>query len=381
MPPAPLRVACVGHALKESLTPKQCLEALTQGVRRAGHEVCASLCMSDGGDGFLEAMEACVGRGEFKEVRVRSPHGKRISSRYLLVRERSMAVIESAEAVGLRLVPPGERQILRLGTGGLAELLLDALGEGMRQIVVGLGGSATCDGGVGMLALLNDVLLEALAPHEARWLTATALAQQPQVAVAALREVLRRRGVTIRAAADVESPLLGPTGAAYRFAPQKGASPDEVAWLEQQLAAFAESVECALGESYRYRAGAGAAGGLGFAFLALGATVEKGADVFLRLPEFERAFRAADVIVTAEGRFDETSFGGKAPWRVAQEGRGLGKGVAIFCAHADSRAAERAKLAGVTVIPFAVDVPQQEARRHAHELLSHAVASYFSSKH
>ncbi|MCX7624765.1 MAG: glycerate kinase [Candidatus Sumerlaeaceae bacterium] len=375
-----LRVACIGHALKESLTPPQCLAALTQGVQNAGAKVCASLCISDGGDGFLEAQQACFPYALTKDIVVRAPHHQKIRARYLLIPQKSIAIIESAEAVGLRRVPPEERRILALGTGGLAELLLDAISEGMHEILVGLGGSATCDGGIGMLGLLNDVLVRGYSPEQARWLTAYTLAAHHEISVTRIREELSRRQVTVRAAVDVDSPLLGPRGAAQQFAPQKGASPNEVVRLERLLSRFADDLECALGEDLRHQEGVGAAGGLGFAFRALGASIEKGADVFLNLPEFLEAFAESDIIITAEGRFDETSFSGKAPWRVAQAGRRRGKEVAIFCATADSRAVEKAELAGVSVVPFALAQEQRDAHLRAHELLLRTVACYFSTK-
>ncbi len=379
MPRSP-RVACVGHALKESLTAQACLQALVAGVREAGCAPVAQLCVSDGGDGFLEAALATFSSAEVLTANVHAPHRELITAKFALVQPERQALIESAEAVGMRRVPPPARRILDLGTGGLGELIVHAWNAGAKDFLVGLGGSATCDGGLGMLGVLNDIFVGGKSLEEVGWLVARDLASPPSIKFDTLREALRDAGMRISVAVDVDSPLLGPRGAARRFAPQKGASPSEVEWLEHHMGLWAEHVASALGVDVHNRPGAGAAGGLGFAFLAVGARLGSGATLFLDLPAYLNAIEEADVILTAEGRFDVTSFGGKAPWQVAQAARRRGKQVAIFCALADDEAVKKAHQKGVAIVQFGAGFSFEESRAQAFELLSRAVEK-FLAKH
>lgn len=338
----------------------------------------ARLCVSDGGDGFLEAVEVTFAAAQRQHVVVTAPHGDNVVAHYLLLPHEHAAVVESAEAIGLRLVPPEARHPIKLGTAALGEVLVDAIHHRCLEITVGLGGSATCDGGLGMLALLEDVLLHGRSVSEARRLTAAELAAECPIDLVALRNCLSERGIKLRAAVDVSSPLLGPQGAAQSFAPQKGATPDEVVWLEEHLRHYAEAVERAVGIGLANQAGAGAAGGLGFAFLALGAQIIAGADYFLARDEFARAIREADIVLTAEGRFDATSFAGKAPWRIAQAARHEGKKVAIFCAMADAQAISQAQEQGIAIRVFGAKVDLSTRKVRAQELLAEAVADFLA---
>jgi glycerate kinase len=373
-----LNVACVAQALKESLTARQCLDALREGVRQAGARLAAAHCISDGGDGFLEAAAMLYPCAETRSARVRAPHGRLVEAHYLWVPDEALAIVESADAVGMRHVPPEARSILGLGSGGLGELLMAAWGQGARRFLVGLGGSATCDGGLGMIGVLYDALVLGIAPGSSRWLTARSLAERFAVNFAELRAVFAREGVSVDVATDVESPLIGPTGAARRFAPQKGATPAEVEWLEEHLAQWAHAAEAALGCECAAVRGAGAAGGLGFAFMLLGARVRMGAEIFLETESLRQAIACADVVLTAEGRFDATSLGGKAPWRVAQAARQAGKRVAIVCARAEATARESAARGGVDIVEFAPTLSFEEARPRSPELIARAVADYLA---
>lgn len=339
----------------------------------------ARLCVSDGGDGFLEAVEVTLAAAQRQHVAVTAPHGEKVVAHYLLIPHERAAVVESAEAIGLRLVPPEARHPIKLGTAALGEVLVDAIHHGCLEITVGLGGSATCDGGLGMLALLEDVLLHGRSVSEARRLTAAELAaEECPIDLVALRNCLSERGINLRAAVDVSSPLLGPQGAPQSFAPQKGATPDEVVWLEEHLRHYAEAVERAVGIALANQAGAGAAGGLSFAFLALGAQIIAGADYFLARDEFARAFREADIVLTAEGRFDATSFAGKAPWRIAQAAHHEGKKVAIFCAMADAQAISQAQEQSIEIQVFGANVDLAARKVRAQELLAEAVADFLA---
>lgn len=334
--------------------------------------------LSDGGDGFLEAVEAIVPHVRPNSVRVRAPHGRLIDARWLWEPASRTAYIESAEVLGLRLVPPSERRPLQFGSGALGVLIAHVLAHGARQLIVGLGGTATCDAGLGMLGVLAAYRLarQTLGPCP-QW-SALDLAQRPSLDLPALRRALE--DIRITALTDVDSPLLGPNGAARRFAPQKGASASEIDQLEQLIASWAQQVEQDLGAVLASRPGAGAAGGLGFAFLALGARLAPGAEFFLDHPEFRQALLGADLVLCAEGRFDATSLAGKAPWKLALAARNLNKQVAIFCATADVTARAAASGHGIDVVAFAEGLPMEQACRCAYELLRQATFDYLTTR-
>jgi len=366
---------CVGHALKESLTATQALDALCSGVKAAGETVIGRLCVSDGGDGFLEAVRLLFPHAQYRSALVHAPHGELIRAAFLYDPISSTAVIESAAAIGLRLVPPELRSILRLGSFGLGELILAALEAGAERIVVGLGGSATCDGGLGMLAVLSDSLSSRRNQEQTpRLLCARDLANPPALDIVQIREFFS--GKTLTVCTDVESPLCGPHGAAHRFAPQKGATPAEVVWLDEHLALWARKSEEQLGATCAQVPGAGAAGGLGFAFCLIGANLTMGSDFFLGLSAFGEAIQKAEIVLTSEGRFDATSLVGKAPWRVAQAARQVGAHAAIFCGTAEQTARQEATAQGIDVVEFAAGLTKESAYKEAASLLAEAVATY-----
>ncbi len=371
-----LQVGCIGHALKESLSPSECAVLLREAVRAAHVECVAALCISDGGDGFLEAAQSLYPAAVAAEASVRPPHGARVRAAYLFDASQGMVIIESAQAVGLRLVPPAARSILALGTGGLGELIVAAWQRGGRRFFIGLGGSATCDAGIGMLALLHDVFVRKLPLSRARWLTAADLPSFFPQEIVDLRLALQDEKTEIIAAADVDSPLIGPQGAAHRFAPQKGATSEETEWLEHQLTIFSEKLAPLLGDDLSRHAGAGAAGGLGMAFLALGACLQPGAQLFLQSEDFNKLCASSDLVITAEGRFDRTSLGGKAPWQVATEVRRRDRRAAIICAQADDVARDEASRRGIDIIEFAPGLPFSEAAPRTRQLMTESLTRY-----
>ena len=265
--------------------------ALAAGMRSAGVDA-EELPVADGGEGTAEVFAAALG-GEWRTAAISDPLGRTVSGRYLVL-EDGTAVVEAAEAVGLRRLSVGERDPMRASSRGLGELLL-AAAEAAGPILVGLGDSATVDGGSG----LREVVGERLAGRELRGLC------------------------------DVRNPLLGERGAARAFGPQKGATPAEVDELEARLAGMDEL------RPYAALPGAGAAGGLGAAIAALGGELVSGAEVILARLEFRSLARGADLVVTGEGTVDRSSVEGKAVGEVTRICREDGVRCAVFGGRVD----------------------------------------------
>jgi len=269
-------------SLKGVLSARAAAAALARGAREVGVDP-TELPVADGGEGSAEALEAGLGGG-WREALVSDPLGRPVAARWLVLPD-GRAVVEAATAIGLPLLAPAERDPLRASSRGLGELLLAALAESPSSLLVALGGTATVDGGAG------------------------------------LREVLRALPVPTVALCDVRTRL---DGAARLFGPQKGASPDDVAVLERRLAAVEEL------RPFAELLGAGAAGGLGAAFAALGAELLSGAAAVLDLLRFDELLLEHDFVVTGEGQVDETTAEGKAPGEVASRCAAAGVRCVVF---------------------------------------------------
>jgi glycerate kinase len=259
------------NAFKETFSPREAAKLIARGLRRSIDARLVMMPIADGGDGTLEALRAHLG-GRLVTLLVTGPLGTLVRASYL--RSGSTAVIEMARASGLKLVPPPRRNPLVTTTRGTGELIAHAWRHGARRILVGVGGSATVDGGAGALEVVT-------------------------------RAIARR--VTVLC--DVENPLLGPRGAARVFGPQKGATPDMVRLLERRLAEWAAHLRKQTGVDVRRLPGTGAAGGLSAGLAAYGARLVRGAEFILNAAGFPLA---CDFVVTGEGCVDRTSLGGKA---------------------------------------------------------------------
>lgn len=316
------RVLIAADKFKGSLTAVQVAEHVTAGLRSVvpGLDV-AALPVADGGDGTVDA--AVAAGFERRTVRVTGPLGEPVEAVYAL--RDGTAVVEMAEASGLRHLPPGVFAPLTTTTYGTGELLRAALDAGARTIVLGVGGSATNDGGAGMLSALGARLLDAegapLAPGGGA-LTGLATAD-----LGGLDPRLATTDVVL--ASDVDNPLLGPKGAAAVYGPQKGASAADVAVLDAALGRFAE----VLGATAEAEApGAGAAGGIGFgALVGLRAAFRPGIEVLLDVLGFDAALDGATLVITGEGSLDEQTLHGKAPVGVARAARARGIDVVAVC--------------------------------------------------
>jgi glycerate kinase len=321
------RVLIAADKFKGSLTAVQVAERVEAGLRRVvpGVEV-EALPVADGGDGTVAA--AVAAGFERREVAVAGPLGQDVTAAFAV--RGDTAVVEMAEASGLQRLPAGVFAPLTASTYGSGELLRAALDAGARTIVFGVGGSATTDGGAGMLSALGARFLDADGEPVAPGGGGLA-----DLASADLSDLDPRfASVEFILASDVDNPLTGPKGAPAVYGPQKGASPDDVEALDTALAHYAKVLEEAVGAKaaeYAAAPGAGAAGGIGYGALLLGARFRPGIEVMLDVLGFAPALEWADLVITGEGSLDEQTLHGKAPAGVAAAARAAGKEVVAVC--------------------------------------------------
>ncbi|MGC0328659.1 glycerate kinase [Streptomyces sp. SAI-170] len=321
------RVLVAADKFKGSLTAVQVAERVTAGLRRVvpGLEV-EALPVADGGDGTVAA--AVAAGFERRVVRVSGPLGDEVTAAFAL--REGTAVVEMAEASGLQRLPEGVFAPLTASTYGSGELLKAALDAGARTIVFGVGGSATTDGGAGMLAALGARFLDASGepvPPGGGGLASLASADLSGLDP-------RLTEVELVLASDVDNPLTGPKGAPAVYGPQKGASPEDVATLDAALAHFAEVLGAAVGPraaEFAEAPGAGAAGGIGYGAMLVGARFRPGIEVMLDVLGFAPALERATLVITGEGSLDEQTLHGKAPAGVAAAARAADKEVVAVC--------------------------------------------------
>ncbi|MGH3293439.1 MAG: glycerate kinase [Trebonia sp.] len=304
---------------KGSLSAGEVAESLEAGLRRRyGKDLDIDSCpIADGGDGTLDI---AVSAGFHRVyVNVDGPTGERILASY---GERDgVAFIELAEASGLRRLPGGHLAPLTASTYGTGQLIANAISRGNRTVVLAIGGSATSDGGAGLVQALGARLFSVNGDLLDRG--GGALAQIERVEFADMKK--RIDGVEFVIASDVDNPLLGPAGAAPVFGPQKGASPDDISALERGLSLWASVVTATTGRYAAEAPGSGAAGGVGFTGIALlNATMTSGADMVLDLVRFSDRVRDASLVITGEGSLDAQTLGGKGPARVAHHAQQAG---------------------------------------------------------
>jgi len=314
-----MRVLVAPASFKESLAAADAARAMAEGVRRAGAEA-TELPLADGGRGTTECLAEPLGL-HMRCARVTGPLGEAVTAAFGINPTTGTAVLEMASASGLALVPPERRDVMRATTRGTGHLVRAAMDAGARRIIIGVGDSATADGGCGAAQALGIRLLgtdgNAIGPG------AAALAHLAHIDASDRHAAIAETDV--RVACDVENPLVGPRGAARVFAPQKGASPQQIEQIEANLAHLADIIERDLGVDVRAVPGGGAAGGLGAGAVALlGASLEPGAEWILSALNVERHLARADLVLTGEGRFDAQSLGGKAPIILARRARAAG---------------------------------------------------------
>ncbi|ELY2492334.1 glycerate kinase [Cronobacter sakazakii] len=309
------KIVIAPDSFKESLSAMDVAKAIEAGFREIypqAHYVCVP--MADGGEGTVEAMVAATG-GQIITTPVTAPLGNKVDGFFGLLGDGETAVVEMAAASGLHLVPTAQRDPRITTSYGTGELILAALERGVKAIIIGIGGSATNDGGAGMMQALGARFFDGegreLAPGGA------ALARLERLDLSALDPRLAQ--VSVTAACDVDNPLCGEKGASAVFGPQKGATPAMVTELDAALRRFGEQLEAATGKAIISAPAAGAAGGMGAALLGmLNAELRPGIEIVIESLGLAQAVRDADLVITGEGRLDSQSIHGKTPVGVAR---------------------------------------------------------------
>ena len=312
------KIVVASDSFKGSLTSLEVADSAERGV----HEVfpdceVVKVNVADGGEGTMEALMQTLG-GKVVHIDVSDPLGRLVSASYVILDDGITAVLEMSAASGLTLLRPDERNPMRTSTYGTGQLIADALSKGCRKFLVGIGGSATNDAGMGMMRALGCRFLDA----EGKELdgTGSSLINVEDIDVSCLAEGLNESEFIV--ACDVDSPLYGPKGAAFVFSPQKGADSDMVEALDRGLEHFSSVVRRVMGRDIAEIPGAGAAGGLGGGFLAFtNARLERGVEMVLDAIGFDNMIRSSDLVITGEGRVDFQTLTGKTPYGVLKRAR------------------------------------------------------------
>ncbi|MFD7524436.1 glycerate kinase [Paenibacillus chitinolyticus] len=370
-----MKIVIAPDSYKGSLSAKEAGLAIERGVLRAGmgNVTTSVIPMADGGEGTLEClMESSKGR--MVRAVVRDPLGRDISAVFGILSDGRTAIIEMAKSSGLYLLEESERNPLLTSTYGFGQLIAAALDEGCRHFILGLGGSATNDGGAGMLQALGMELHDSGGRPIPAGAGGGALAEVAGISADRLDK--RLAGCTFTLACDVTNPFTGPRGASAVFGPQKGAAPDMVDRLESNLIRFADVIREATGTALHRLPGTGAAGGLAGGILAfLNARLEPGFSIVSAVTGLEAAVKGADLVLTGEGRIDAQTVGGKTPAGVA--GLAAKHGVpAVVLAGSVGEGIEELYGQGVTAVFSLVNGPMtlEEAMRRTPELLEQTAA-------
>ncbi len=344
-----MRVVIAPDSFKESLTAREVAAAVRRGVEQVWPQAdVVEMPLADGGEGTADALVAATG-GRWVPVVVSGPQGTPVEAGFGLLGDGRTGVVELAAASGIDVALPQDRDVLTADTYGTGELIAAALDHGVTRLVIGLGGSATNDGGAGLLRALGAEVLDAdgapIAPGGA------ALAGARTLDVTGLDP--RLAGVDIDVACDVDNPLTGPTGASAVFGPQKGAGPEDVALLDLALGQWADVV--ALGRSdLRDAPGAGAAGGAGFAAIAvLGGRMRPGIELVSDVVGLADVLAGSDLVITGEGRVDAQTMHGKTPAGVLDVARSAGVPVVVIAGSVGPGAEALLEAGAVAVVPTA----------------------------
>ena len=329
-----MKIVIAPDSYKECMSSQQVAAVLSAAVHERWPDAeVVEMPLADGGEGTLEILTQALHATEFT-ARVHDPLGRPISARYAIAGDT--AIVESARVVGLLLVAPSERDILRASTIGLGEVLLDAFEKGCRHFIMTLGGTATCDGGAGMLSVPG---------------------------------IERLKGSRFELLCDVDAPFVGPTGAARVFAPQKGATSADVEILEERMRLQASHLLATTGVDVSSLPGAGAAGGLGGACMAFfKAKRHRGIGRVLDLVHFSETIRGASLILTGEGKSDAQTLMGKVPFGVLQKAKGTPVALLSGCIQnrTELLSAGFSQLVEVTPpsLPLALALQPNEAKRN-----------------
>ena len=322
-----MKIVIAPDSFKDSLSAEKVADAIAAGLADVmPHAQLVKCPMADGGEGTVEAIVA-AGNGQLRRNHVQGPLGAPVEAHWGWLPDSHTAIIEMAEASGLQLLKPEQRNACITSTFGTGELIKAALDAGARRVILAIGGSATNDAGAGALQALGLGLFDAQGNHLPRG--GLALAHVARIELSGLDPRLAE--VRFEIAADVNNPLCGEHGASAIFGPQKGASAEQVRLLDQALGHFADHCANVLPKDVRHEPGSGAAGGLGFAAKAFfGAQFRAGVEVVAELVGLAEAVKGADLVITGEGRFDAQTLRGKTPFGVASIARAEGVPVVVL---------------------------------------------------
>lgn len=309
-----MKILIAPDSFKENLSAKEVAQAIERGIKRVDENIQTSIVpMADGGEGTVESLVEATD-GQIINVKVKDPLMRDIDSYYGVLGDRKTAVIEMAAASGLALLEKDERNPMDTTSFGTGQLIKYAIEEGYKNIIIGIGGSATNDGGAGMLMALGAKLLDA--NGEDIGLGAKGLGKLKSIDLYNFHEDIKDCNFVV--ACDVDNPLVGKRGASYVFGPQKGADEHMVKILDANLENFGKVVEDTLGISLLQYPGAGAAGGMGAALLAfLDAELERGIDIVIEATQLERKIMDSNLVITGEGKIDGQTQFGKTPYGIA----------------------------------------------------------------
>lgn len=310
-----MKIVIAPDSFKESLSAKEVCQSIEKGVSKIWNNAdIIHVPVADGGEGTVQSLVDATG-GKIIEQLVSGPIGEQVTAFYGVLGDGKTAVIEMAAASGLHHVPPAQRDAKITSSYGTGELILDALNQGATKLIIGLGGSATNDGGIGMLAALGVQFSDQ--NNQPVITNGAGLSSIHSIDISAMDDRLHHCEILV--ACDVDNPLCGPSGASATFGPQKGANEQDIEILDQGLAHYAQLVKKQLNRQIADIPGAGAAGGMGAALLGFtSARLKPGIEIVIETVELEAKLAGADLVITGEGRIDGQTVHGKTPMGVAQ---------------------------------------------------------------
>lgn len=315
-------------SFKGSLTTFESGKAVKEAVEEVYSDIISTIIspIADGGEGTVEAIVA-ANKGEFVKTTVRNPLGEVISATYGYVPKTKTAIIEMAAAAGITLIKDNQRNPMNTTTYGVGEMILHAISKGCRRFIIGIGGSATNDGGVGMLQALGFEFLD----ENGKQVVPGAKGLKDIVTIRNEKAAKELKECSFCVACDVKNVLCGNDGCSAIYGPQKGATPEMIKDMDLWLENYANLTKKAIPTSDANMPGTGAAGGMGFAFVSyLNATLESGIELVMKETELENYIKDADIVITGEGRLDGQSYMGKAPIGVAKLAKKYNKPVIAF---------------------------------------------------
>lgn len=310
-----MKIVIAPDSFKESLSAKEVCQSIEKGVSKVWKNAdIIHVPVADGGEGTVQSLVDATG-GKIIEQLVSGPIGEQVTAFYGVLGDGKTAVIEMAAASGLHHVPPAQRDAKITSSYGTGELILGALNQGATKLIIGLGGSATNDGGIGMLAALGVQFSDQ--NNQPVITNGAGLNSIRSIDISAMDDRLHHCEILV--ACDVDNPLCGPSGASATFGPQKGANEQDIEILDQGLAHYAQLVKKQLNRQIADIPGAGAAGGMGAALLGFtSARLKPGIEIVIETVELEAKLAGADLVITGEGRIDGQTVHGKTPMGVAQ---------------------------------------------------------------